>query len=122
MENKEKAFENSEILETSSLNKTLESQNFEVKENQNHEQVEKELSSLFQNERKRIGDSGSMQEAKAGNDMIAFEKRMEDLMIVAFTKNPEEAIKKASSYNNPYLLDEFHDRLIEELRKRNLNK
>ncbi|MDD4358654.1 MAG: hypothetical protein PHY30_02445 [Candidatus Pacebacteria bacterium] len=122
MENKEKAFENSEILETSSLNKTLESQNFEVKENQNHEQVEKELSSLFQNERKRIGDSGAIKEAKAGNDMIAFEKRMEDLMIVAFTKNPEEAIKKASSYNNPYLLDEFHDRLIEELRKRNLNK
>ena len=61
----------------------------------------------------------SPKDNKEGNPQI--NKKIDDLLALAFVKSPEEAIKKASSFNDPFLLDEFHDRLIDELRKRKLN-
>lgn len=93
--------------------------NFEKKD-LGHEKVEEELSFLFKEKRKELSFDNDKAKPIGGN-IVVFEKKVEELLILAFAKSPEEAINKAITYNDPYLLDEFHDRLIEEMRKKNLN-
>jgi hypothetical protein len=45
-------------------------------------------------------------------------KKIEELLLIAFDEGIEKAIKIAKEKQDPYLLDEFHDRLIEEIKKR----
>ena len=121
MENKENIFEKKQILEKLAVEETLETKDTVLETSKNYEQAEQELSSLFQDEKKKI--AGLENDVILGDKArdIVFEKKIEDLMILAFTKSPEEAIKKASSYNDAFLLDEFHDLLIEELKKRKIS-
>jgi hypothetical protein len=117
MENKEKLFENinNNFEATKEVSRK---ESIEFSESKNYEQVEKELSSLFKEKRK---DLESEQETISEEVLTQYDKEIDNLMAVAFTKGPEKAINKACSYNNPFLLDRFHDLLIAELRKRNLN-
>ncbi len=46
------------------------------------------------------------------------DKKIEELLLIAFNEGVEKAIKIAKEKHDPYLLDEFHDRLIEEIKKR----
>lgn len=46
------------------------------------------------------------------------EEEINSLIEMAFEDGIEKAIKKARKLNNPYILDEFHDKLLEELKKR----
>lgn len=46
------------------------------------------------------------------------EKKIEELLSIAFNDGIEKAIKIAKEKNSPYLLDEFHDKLVEEIKKR----
>ncbi len=45
-------------------------------------------------------------------------KKIEELLLIALNEGIEKAIKKAKQTNSPYVLDEFHDRLVEEIKKR----
>lgn len=45
-------------------------------------------------------------------------EEINSLIEMAFEEGIEKAIKKARKLNNPYILDEFHDRLIEKLKER----
>jgi hypothetical protein len=47
------------------------------------------------------------------------EKQIEELISIAFKEGVEKALKIVKEIQDPYLLDEFHDRLIEEIKKRN---
>ncbi len=42
---------------------------------------------------------------------------VENLINMTFKQGVESVIRKVESLNNPYILDEFHDRLIEKLRE-----
>jgi len=46
-----------------------------------------------------------------------FEKEIKNLIEIAFKKGIEKAFNIAKK-RHPYLIDEFHDRLIEEIKKR----
>lgn len=43
--------------------------------------------------------------------------QIEELVNVALTKGVEKAIEMARKSKSPYVMDAFHDRLIEEIRK-----
>jgi len=49
---------------------------------------------------------------KVEKDMI------EDLVVVAMSKGVEKAIEMAKKNKSPYIMDAFHDRLIEEMRRK----
>ncbi|HOC53476.1 MAG TPA: hypothetical protein PK476_03065 [Candidatus Pacearchaeota archaeon] len=44
--------------------------------------------------------------------------KIEELIEIAFKEGIEKAIKIVKELEDPYLLDEFHDRLLEEIKKR----
>jgi hypothetical protein len=46
------------------------------------------------------------------------EKEIEELISIAFKEGVEKALDIVKKAQDPYLLDEFHDRLIEEIKKR----
>lgn len=46
------------------------------------------------------------------------EKQLQEIIEIAFKEGIEKALKIVKEANNPYLLDEFHDRLLEEINKR----
>lgn len=46
------------------------------------------------------------------------EKEIEELISIAFKEGVEKALDAIKKIQDPYLLDEFHDRLIEEIKKR----
>lgn len=116
MENRERLFENSNN-NFESTKEELEKTSFEFKESGNYEQIEEELSSLFSEKRKTIEYKENIVE----ENVTEYDEKVNDLITVAFTKGPEKAINKACSFNNPYLLDRFHDLLVAEIRKRKLN-
>jgi len=43
------------------------------------------------------------------------EKTINELVVLAFEKGIDKAIKKALSLRDPFILDEFHDRLEERI-------
>jgi len=45
-------------------------------------------------------------------------KEIEELLSIAFKEGIEKALDVVKKIQDPYLLDEFHDRLIEEIKKR----
>ena len=120
MENKEKLFENSG-QNREFPNEFPKENVFEGEGLKNYEKVEEELSSLFNQKKKEIEETKSTTVLNDGDKTIQFEEKIKELLATAFAENIEKAINKASSYNDPFLLDEFHDRLIEELRKKNFN-
>jgi hypothetical protein len=50
------------------------------------------------------------------------ESQIKVLCDLAFEKGLDEAIEAAKQLNNPYILDEFHDTLVDELYKRLVEK
>ncbi|GMX58437.1 MAG: hypothetical protein MCSN_0910 [Candidatus Microsyncoccus archaeolyticus] len=46
------------------------------------------------------------------------EKQIQEIIEIAFKEGIEKALKIVKDLNDPYLLDEFHDRLLEEINKR----
>ena len=46
------------------------------------------------------------------------EEKINSLIEIAFKEGIEKAIKEVQKLNDPYILDEFHDRLIKELKER----
>lgn len=52
------------------------------------------------------------------NNKNSSEEKINSLIEIAFKKGIEKAVKEARKLNNPYILDEFHDRLVEELKER----
>lgn len=46
------------------------------------------------------------------------EKEMEEFLSIAFKEGLEKALEAIKKIQDPYLLDEFHDRLIEEIKKK----
>ncbi|HOI59929.1 MAG TPA: hypothetical protein PKU93_01240 [Candidatus Pacearchaeota archaeon] len=116
MENRERIFENSSN-NFESKKEDIQKRSIEFKESENYEQMEKELSSLFSEKRKTIEYKEDLKEEAS----TQYDKEIDDLIAVAFTKGPEKAINKACSFNNPFLLDKFHDLLVAELKKRKSN-
>lgn len=51
------------------------------------------------------------------DDVLTDDERVENLIKIVFKQGLEKAIEEVKSLNNPYILDEFHDRLIERLRE-----
>ena len=45
-------------------------------------------------------------------------KQIEEFIAIAFKEGVEKAVKIVKDKNDPYLLDEFHDKLIEEINKK----
>ena len=45
------------------------------------------------------------------------DKKVENLIKIVFEQGVKKAVEKVKSLNNPYILDEFHDRLIERLKE-----
>jgi len=80
------------------------------KEDLDYKKAEEELSSMFQGEKKGI----------EAEEEIKEDPRIEELLVLSFEKGEEAAVKKAESFNDPFLLDAFHDRLAEEIKKRKL--
>lgn len=46
------------------------------------------------------------------------EKQLQEIIEIAFKEGIEKALKIVKDLNDPYLLDEFHDKLLEEIQKR----
>lgn len=46
------------------------------------------------------------------------EKQIQEFLVIAFREGIEKAVKMVKDKNEPYLLDEFHDKLIEEINKK----
>lgn len=118
MQNRENIFEKNNQGFEQTFNELPKKEVIESEDFRNYEKVEEELSFLFKESKDNM-----IEESRGDNreDRPQINKKIDDLLALAFVKSPEEAIKKASSFNDPFLLDEFHDRLIEELRKRKLN-
>lgn len=49
------------------------------------------------------------------DDKNSSEEKINFLIKIAFEKGVEKAVKEAKKLNDPYILDEFHDRLIKKL-------
>ena len=47
-----------------------------------------------------------------------FSKKIDFLINIAFKDGIERAIKEVQKLNNPYILDEFHDRLIKKIKEK----
>ena len=118
MQNRENTFEKNNQGFEQTFKELPKKEVIESEDFRNYEKVEEELSFLFKESKDKIIEE-SPKDNKEGNPQI--NKKIDDLLALDFVKSPEEAIKKASSFNDPFLLDEFHDRLIDELRKRKLN-
>lgn len=54
----------------------------------------------------------------ADNNNNLSEEKINSLIEIAFKEGIEKAIKEVQKLNDPYILDEFHDRLIEKLKER----
>ena len=116
MENRERIFENSSN-NFESKKEDIQKRSIEFKESKNYEQIEEELSSLFSEKRKTIECKEDLKEEV----ITQYDKEINNLIAIAFAKGPEKAINKACSFNNPFLLDKFHDLLVAELKKRKSN-
>jgi len=51
------------------------------------------------------------------NNKDSLEEKVNSLIEIAFREGIEKAIKEARKLNSPYILDEFHDRLIEKIKQ-----
>lgn len=113
MENKNEKFENfTPSFEKGESTENIERKSFEEKAD--YTKAEEDLSSLFQKE-KREDSVDSIKELDEDAQKI-----IEDLIVIAFKEGEEAAIKKARTFNDPFVIDAFHDRLIEEIKKRKL--
>ena len=54
----------------------------------------------------------------ADNNNNLSEEKINSLIEIAFKEGIEKAVKEVQKLNDPYILDEFHDRLIKELKER----
>ncbi len=86
---------------------------FEFKDTKELEKTEEHLSQMFENAR------GETKTEKSVN--ISEKNQLNELIEIAFSDSPEKAIKEAQKFKSPYLLDQFHDALVKELRRRNIN-
>ena len=118
MQNKENIFEKNNKGFEQTFKELPKKEAVESEDFINYEKVEEELSFLFKESKDKIIEENRGDDKESSPEI---NKKIDDLLALAFVKSPEEAIKKASSFNDPFLLDEFHDRLIDELRKRKLN-
>lgn len=80
------------------------------KEDLDYKKAEEELSSMFPKQEIQTKEE----------EIIKEDERIEELLVLSFEKGEEVAVKKAESFNDPFLLDAFHDRLAEEIKKRKL--
>jgi hypothetical protein len=46
------------------------------------------------------------------------QKEIEEILTIAFNEGIDKALKIVKEKHDPYFLDEFHDRLIEEINKK----
>ncbi len=112
----ENRFEKENLNFETPLQDTPEKESFEFKEVVDTEKLEQELALLFSKSKE------SMIEEVEENEIEEVEEKVDSLITIAFLKGPEHAIKIAQSFNSPYILDAFHDRLVDEVRKRGLNQ
>lgn len=104
--------EKESILEHEHGEKPLD--NFEIKDKEDLDKTEEDLSKLFKAEKEDAYNSSSKSSSSVSD------QKMQELIELAFTKNINSAIKEARKLG-PYTMDEFHDKLIKELRQRNIN-
>lgn len=82
------------------------------------EKVEKELDLLFKEAKDRIKDKGLDEPSQ---DKTEVEKKVEAFIILALDKGVKHAIDKVCSLDSPFLLDAFHDGLVERLKEKRIN-
>ncbi|MDD4661875.1 MAG: hypothetical protein PHG24_01160 [Candidatus Pacebacteria bacterium] len=113
MENKNEKLENfTPSFEKGESRESIEKKSFEEKAD--YTKAEEDLSSLFQKEKKE-GETAPIKELDQGVQRI-----IEDLLVLAFKEGEDAAVKKAQSFSDPFIVDTFHDRLTEEIKKRKI--
>jgi hypothetical protein len=112
----ENQFENTNI-NTESISKLEHREkpleNFEIQDKEHLEKTEQELSQMFNAEKEE-----SYNDATQNTAIV--DSQMQELIEIAFTKNLNTAIKEARKLG-PRALDEFHDKIIKELKQKNIN-
>ena len=65
-----------------------------------------------------IGQPSAASSAGQSPQSLAADEQVKTLCELAFQKGVESALKAAQELNNPYILDEFHDALVDQLYER----
>ncbi len=112
----ENRFEKENLNFEAPLQDTSEKESFEFKEVVDTEKLEQELALLFSKSKE------SMIEEVEQKELPEIEKKIDDLVALAFSKGFKHAINVAESFRSPYILDAFHDQLVDEVRKKGLNQ
>lgn len=71
--------------------------------------------SAGQAETASIGQAPAIQPAGQAAQALVLDSQVKTLCELAFQKGVEVALKAAQELNNPYVLDEFHDTLVDQL-------
>lgn len=67
-------------------------------------------------------DKKELKDLKEEKNNPIVEKKLEEYIVRAFSEGSEKIINEIAKTNDPYLIDAFHDKLLEEVKKRNFIK